>query len=372
MSTFILITNTPWDEPPRLRHQVAQLLLDAGHRVIFFERPQPWYAKSGPRVVALTDQLTLVNTTRLIHFQLRVLPILSWINARWAIREIRARMRECAVEPDTRVVNFNHDSDYLGELFDRSRITTIIHDDFEAQCRLPWRGHLTRMLRRSCEMSGSVLAVSTPLMDRLSRWCTPKLFLPWAVKPYCAPMSETHSRKTLLFWGSIDNAIDLTLVARLSRNLQERGPEWKLLFVGPTQHQHRRVRILAALSAYPNITVCDPTPLDQLPLDEILCGILPYTNTPAVNAVTLANKSMQLLAQGLPLLISAMPAFIQEPFVLRLDGGSTLGQTIDACRENFVKWQPLIAEYLRSNAPESRLNALGAADENMGGTLPLI
>ncbi len=364
MSTFIFITNTPWSEPPRLRHQIAQLLLDAGHRVFFFERPQPWYAKSGPRVIELTDQLTLVNTTRLMHFQLRVLPFLSWMNGRWALRQIRARLRECAIDSEARVVNFNHDSDFLGELFDRSRITTIIHDDFEAQCRLPWRSHLTRMLRRTCEMSGSVMAVSTPLVDRLSLWCTPTLFLPWAVKPYRAPTGDAQNRKTLLFWGSIDNAVDLGLVARLAENLKTRGPEWKLLFVGPTQHQHRRIRILKVLAAYPNITVRDSTPLEQLPLDEILCGILPYANTPAVNAVTLANKSMQLLAHGLPLLINAMPAFVQEPFILRFDRGATLDQTIDACSANFLKWQPLIADYLKANAPESRLRVLGATIEN--------
>ncbi len=358
MATFILFTNTPWTEPPRLRHQVTQLLINAGNKVIFFERPRPLFTGIGPKIVTVSNQLTLVNTTRLIHFQLRVVPVLSWLNGLWASAQIRARLRACDVGSDAIVINFNHDFDFLTDVFSRKQIVTLINDDFEAQCRLPWRWHITRMLRRTCQSSGAVLAVSTPLLDRLSQWCTPTLFLPWAVTEYKAPSPNTGRRTTLLFWGSIDNALDLDLVARLANALKARGPQWKMLFVGPTQHQSRRVRILEALSNFSNIEVRDATPLNELPLDEVLCGIMPYANTPAVNAVTLANKSMQLLAHGLPLVISAMPRFVDEPFVRRLDRGTSIDETLDECSANFLKWQPAIEHYLRANLPETRISIL--------------
>ena len=38
MADFVLVTHTRWSEAPRIRHQVARLLVDAGHRVLFLER----------------------------------------------------------------------------------------------------------------------------------------------------------------------------------------------------------------------------------------------------------------------------------------------------------------------------------------------
>jgi hypothetical protein len=78
-----------------------------------------------------------------------------------------------------------------------------------------------------------------------------------------------------------------------------------------------------------------------------------------VRSVTLANKSMQLLARGLPLLISSMPEFVQKPFILRLDGEAPITTVLERCRAGFLGWQPGIREFVESNSPASRLKALG-------------
>jgi hypothetical protein len=79
--------------------------------------------------------------------------------------------------------------------------------------------------------------------------------------------------------------------------------------------------------------------------------------------VTLANKSMQLLARGLPLLISAMPAFLRQDFVMRLDGDGGIESALSSVSAKFADLQPVIRAYCVENSPESRLRMLGVAPQ---------
>ena len=50
---FVLVTHTRWSESPRIRHQVACLLRDAWHRVLFVERADyPWAGPLPPALLA--------------------------------------------------------------------------------------------------------------------------------------------------------------------------------------------------------------------------------------------------------------------------------------------------------------------------------
>ena len=67
---------------------------------------------------------------------------------------------------------------------------------------------------------------------------------------------------------------------------------------------------------------------------------------------------MQLLARGLPLLISSMPRYLEAPFVIRLDGSAGAAGAISASAEQFDALQGPIADYCAANAPASRLQML--------------
>lgn len=358
MSDFVLVTHTRWTEAPRIRHQVARLLRDAGHRVLFVERADyPW---SGPlpAAVAVEPGITLTRTTRLIHHQFRVIPAMHRLDASHVSLRLRAAVDRWRPAPDFTVVNFTHDGWFLRETFPRQRIVTVIHDDFEAQSRLPFSGHIAWTLERTCRSSDTVLAVSEPLRERLAEWCAPKLFLPWALVPYRHPVAPVAGRRTLLFWGYVDTGIDLDRVEEVASHLARRGPGWKVLLVGPTQGKGVRAPIVDRLSLFPNIEVRDPMPLDSLPLEETLAALLPYRRSPITDSVTLANKSMQLLACGLPLLISAMPNFLEAPFVIRFDQVGGIAAAVDACVQGFEQLQSPIEQCCALNSPESRLRML--------------
>ena len=76
-------------------------------------------------------------------------------------------------------------------------------------------------------------------------------------------------------------------------------------------------------------------------------------------AVTLANKTLSLLAAGLPFIITGMPNFIRKPFILRLDECGGAGAALDACQAGFMAWQPGIREFLEEQDAGSRLKQLG-------------
>jgi len=360
MADFAVITHTLWDEAPRIRHQLTDLLLCAGHRTWFFERPEPPLSLPRAAVDLGPRSPTRVPTRHLLHHQLRVTPLLHRLNASFVRADLRAAAARAGMSGTPEVINFAHDYWFLRDVFPGSRIMTIIHDDFEAQSRLPFRSHITWSLRRTCLSSDRVFAVSEPLRRRLSEWCDAELFLPWAIEPYRHPQPGVDRRRLLLFWGHVDTAIDPDVVRSLSESLVRRGPDWGLLIVGPTA-SHRREQVIAPLRSLPNVRIMGRTPLDRLPMDRVVAAVLPYRNTPAVNAVTLANKSMQLLAHGLPLVVSGMPNFLDLPFVVRLAECGGPDAALDRCIAGFEAWQRDIESFLSTNGPEARLRQLRIA-----------
>jgi hypothetical protein len=359
MSNYILITHTPWIEAPRVRHQIARLIAGAGHQVWFFERAAYPWQHAGTLVEEVEPGITVVGSLRLLHHQLRVVPPLDWVNAAFVLSQISARMRALSIDRDATVINFAHDYCFLRQIFPHNRIVTVYHDDIEAQTKLPWFGHVTRSVRRTCGMSDDVLALSTPLVERLCAWCQPKLFLPWAIRPYSAPIGDPADRDLLLYWGFIDVSLDTDRIRAVCEHLAKTRPSWRVMLVGPTQSASRRNAVLAQLVGISNLDVLDQHPLSALPMDRVAAAFIPYRRKSDTDATELPNKSLQLLSYGVPILKSGMPAMIRRPFIVPLDEGAGIEESIASCVQNFDAWQPAIRTFLEENSPAARLRALG-------------
>ena len=355
---ILVNTRTDWREPPRLRHQLARLLLDAGHAVTFVQKPACFLPPSDPCPAGDygVQGLSLLSPREALHHQLRLLPWLHRLNAWVARRDLRQRLSLLDQRRSDLIINFNYDAFWLRSLFPDQPILTIINDDFEALGRLPVRRHLTWALRRTCAMSTRVLVVSEPIRQRLSRWCEPELFLPWAADPYQVP-EPSSQRNVLLFWGYSNERLDGAALQACLPALERRG--LRLRFVGPLDADgHQLQRQLGNNAMVEWRPACSFADLDTF---DCLAALIPYRlDCPGVEAIQLSNKALQLLSRGLPLITSAMPNFHRAPFVLPY-GTATHPGLIDAAlavQHRFESLQPAIAEFVGANGPEARLRQL--------------
>jgi len=333
-----------------MRHQLAWLLVSAGHEVVFCVKPRyPWQSKSLPMV---SEQgIRLCQHQELLHHLLRITPLLRRTNAWWTRRSIRRIAGEYDLGTHDVIVNFNYEYYFLRDLFPASTLITIINDDFTVRAFRGFRRPLEQALRLTCEVSDRVLAVSTPLQTHLSQYCSPELFLPWAQFPYRTP-EKRRPRDTLLFWGYISQRVDYEFVFRLADRLRNASSPIRLLFVGPVENSERSVDLLRLK---PGIEVAPAAKLEDLPLDRVLAGFIPYRqDLIGMDAVMLPNKAMSQLAWGLPLLITGMPHFIKAPFVFPLVENSAL-QTIRYVQEHFDDLQPSIRDFVSENSAQARL-----------------
>ena len=361
MARFILFTKTTWDEPPRLRHQFAELLAGAGHEVIFFEKPT---STRPPRRDARqrATRITALQNRELMHHKLRMSPLLQRANAAVTARSIARRLAPWKVTDADTVISFNYDYWFLRRVFPRNRILTVINDDFICVALFGYTKPLLWALERTCEASDRVLTVSVPLMRQLEPYTTPELFLPWADQPYRAPASSS-ARDTLLFWGYINRRLHFPAILAHADALASSRPDVRLLFVGPIAEPQDASTIarIAEMRRRPNIEFAPSSRLDDLPLQRVLAAYIPYRpDDGEIDAITLSNKGLQLLARGLPILVSAKPAmpnFIEKPFVARVAHDAPALQ-VDELRASFERLQPSIAAFVAGNGPDARLAQL--------------
>jgi len=358
MSRFIFFTKTLWNEVPRLRHQLAHLLVGSGHKVLFLEKPY----FPGQRQIqrsAASAGVQLLRHGELLHHKCRIGPIARWAHASWTKHSIAQTVQDYGLDADDVVVNFNYDYYFLRNLFPRNTIVTIINDDFingltKAGNRSPRfvRSSLAYAQRMTCSMSDAVLTPSIALQDQLAAYCSPELFMPWADIAYRQP-SKTDGRDLILYWGVIGRRLDYPLISALAGRLAKEQPTTRLVLVGPTED---RTELQLLLRLHGNVELHGPANLDALPLERILGSIIPYLRgEPEVDAIVFPNKATQLLARGLPLLITGMPRFVEEPFVFRLDVGDAV-RTIRHVANCFEDLQPTIKKFVDMNGPSARLD----------------
>ncbi len=350
MSRFIFFTKTPWNEPPRLRHQLAQLLVNAGHEVLFAERPY-WPGQSKTVGDGAPNGIKLFRHGELLHHKLRIGWLLRWSNAWWTRRSIARAIHKFNPQPDDVIVNFNYEYFFLRDVFPTNKLITIINDDFISTIFCFLKPTLFKAQKATCRTSDAVLTPSPVLQVQLAAYCKPKLFFPWTDIGYRMTASK-RDRDTILFWGSINRRIDFPFLERFATELLKTNQQLKILFVGPTE---RGVKSHPFFLLYPNVKYQGVSKLETLELDRIIGSIIPYVSgVPEVDVIVLPNRLFQLLAHGIPIFITGMPQFIRQPFVFRLDNGEMIAKVLWV-RDNFQSLQADIQSFVESNSPNSRL-----------------
>ncbi|WP_157609911.1 hypothetical protein [Variovorax sp. Root434] len=348
MKNFIVFSKSNWDESPRLRHQLTNLLLNSGNNVIFVQKPLFFWQRRRNDFPISDGGLAIVTTKQIFHHQLRFFFLLRWINNLFEIFSIKANLPSRLCE-NAIVINFNYDYYFLRSVFGSNKIITIVNDDFVAQAKLAGKARVRNALAKTCGVSDAVLTVSYPLMQQLSAWCKPKLFFPWSDDRYSLPNSDSL-RNAVLIWASINEIIDFELLANVSRRL----PQINFYLVGPLATASKTV-VSDLCAVCKNIFYLPPSTLEALPLEKFFAGLMPYkAGVPSTEAVTLANKSLRLMSRGLPLIVHGMPNFLEHEAIFSCSGELEMAKKIEFCLENFSELQAPIKKLVDVNGSDDR------------------
>lgn len=353
MQEYIFFSKSNWSEPPRLRHQVANLVRSFGGKVLFFEKPAQWgRERIESSIKCIGPDLRTVRTRQLIHHQLRLARPLRALNAGFEIDEIRKALEDIDTQ-ESIIINFNYDYYFLREIFPHNTILTIINDDFVAQARFLDGQHVRGALAKTCAISDAVLVVSYPLADQVKPWCEPHLFFPWSDVNYAAPI-ENPNRNGVLVWAHIDRRFDFQLL----KEAAARRPKIRFHMVGPVA-DNVRTSVEMLRSSSPNFIFKEFGKLNDLPLTDFFCSAIPYQRgVKDIEAVTMSNKTLQILARGIPLVTHGMPHFYQHEAILRSANIDTFLAGLDFCQENFERLQPAVSDFVSENQATNRFEQL--------------
>lgn len=320
---YIFFTKTNLNEPPRLRHQVLKLILEyePKAKVFFFEKPKNLFSFNRnspinqPLGIDHNGRLKSFRLTELLHHKLRLVGILSWLNEKFILIQIKKLVRRLKLLEDVRIINFNYDYYFLNKFFSQNDIITIINDDFPETALFGYKKPLNKALFKTINSSHKVLTVSRQLQEKLiniSRDVNIELFYPWFSGETDFYPYEKRERK-IVFWGYINRRLDFELIELISKDLE--NISIKIDFVGPIESDvERKFRMLIDNSN--NINYLGEMNLSKLNEAKYLAAIIPYrSGDPVIEAVEISNKTFQLLSIGLPIVTSGMPKFIEAPFI---------------------------------------------------------
>lgn len=348
-SRFVFFTKTAWHEPPRLRHQLAQLLAAEGDEVLFAEKPG--LRERPPATGEVPAGIRLFRHRELMHHKVRLGPLLRSMNRWWTEPSIRRAAKRLQVGADAVIVNFNYEYFFLRDLFPSNPLITVINDDFISRALPLCRETLHHAQRLTCRASDAVITPSVVLQEQLQPYCRPELFLPWADTSFRRPVG-TVARDTVLYWGFIDWRLDYPFMESLARSMAQRAPDVRFLFVGPTERGSDQQPLFRQ---HPNVSLHPASKLDALPLERIFASVIPFrAGVDGCDAIVMPNKAFQLVARGLPLLVTGMPRFAREPFVFRLDEGDAVDRVLQA-RERVESLQPALQAFIEGNGAPTRL-----------------
>jgi hypothetical protein len=305
----VVATMTPWDELPRLRHQVARALT-RHYNVFYINFPINWrkklperWSQPEPGIVVWEPSSRLYLPWRLTarHYRLRQ------FEASYFRQQIQRRLQDFEIKP-VALVNFDYRQAWLmdHELF--PKMIYICNDDFSLFAPMQGLAELVReQIHQSAAKSDFCLVTSESYLPILDVGQKAQVFVPGHDLPVLdAPQFRPYQfgdRIRVGFMGNIDKRLSASIIERVVR---EPDLEWHM--IGRVADPH----MLDWLGSFKNIELYSP--LTGRPLLEWLLEMdvlaMPYDLPEKwANSVSTPNKTLSYFASGKPIVISSLPAF---------------------------------------------------------------
>ena len=337
---FYFFSKTNWDEYPRIRHQMARMLSKRGHQVLFFQKPT--YLFGARPITNVEKNIWVATVPELFHHQLKINKIIKNISDLFFEYKLKKLIQNFN-EPDY-IINFNYDYDFLNKIF-KKKIIFIINDDFIDMAKWWMKKQAKKLELSTIRNSNCVLTVSKKIIGKYQNFSKKvHLFLPWSQNKYIKPKIN-KDRNTILIFGYIDNRIDWDLI-----NYLIKSTNYNLKFVGPILDTKVRLKI-SEMNQFHNFSYQEPTKLDKLILNNVFCSLIPYKKeTKGVDAVTLSNRTMQILSHGIPVITKEMAYTMTiDEVIFTYNSIEDLIKKTNQIKTTFQKLQNKIKLYLNKN-----------------------
>ena len=349
MKRFIFFSKTMYSETPRIRHQLADLLVSYGHEVVFYQKPLFFFENKEKLInQKFSDKFEIKQTKQLFHHQLRLFSWISLLNSTYETRQVRNSFEN--IDDEDIIINFNYDYSFLRSIFKKNKIITLINDDFVAQAKFNNGKHVIKSLIEISNFSDAVLTVSYPLLNQVQQYSKrAELFLPWTEIGYIEP--HIKERDSLLVWASINDVIDYEII----RNISLKYHKYKIFLIGPMDRKIQSL-VTELLKGFSNLFYLDPKNLEELDdIGSFFAALLPYrAGVKSTEAVTAANKTFRLMSLGLPLIVHGMPNFYEHEAIFKCSNLNEVKKSIEYCHSNFYDMQPSIKKLVNEQQPEQR------------------
>ncbi len=294
--TYLLLTITGWDEPPRARHQVARALAKHGE-VLFVARNR--LGTPGLASRRVEDNITLIEPSWPLDYRYRYrLPGINELYLNWLLRNLRQR------HGDARMITFDHTAAMMRRYF--PRYAYFCNDDYIGNSSVRFaiadRYHV-RTEKHLAERATAIAATSPYLVKKLSVFNDNVSLIPLgapvvtdAQLATCPPRPRDGLRIGLV--GFIGRRIPKSLL-----NLLLEQDDARLSLVGPIEKGFLDGLVHRERIDTPGVLTGDDLVKEIAGFDV---AIAPY-DLAGINKGVTPNKLWQYLAVGRPAVVTRLP-----------------------------------------------------------------
>lgn len=352
---FIFITKTNWDEPPRIRHQLAEALLRHGHEVVFFEKSVSLLSKRKSKVCS--DSFRVLTPHELTHHRLRI-KVVMYFECLFQVYQYKKYTIQQGFKDTDIIINFSYDSYFLRKVFPNNRIITILNDDFEMQTKLFGYSVGRNSLINTIKMSDFCLSTSPILAQRYQKYNNKsEAFLPWYQGRENKSKNidrdkNNQDKKAILIWAYITERIDFDIIELLLINRTI-----SIEVFGPIHHRVKG-KVDSLTKSFDNIRFFPACKLEELQTEKYFCSLTPYLNQEQNEKIYVTNKLFQLASFGMLSINLGLPNFIELPGVFNCVSFEEVLTAVDDCIEDGHALSSKLIESIADNTEQARVNQL--------------
>lgn len=315
MKIFI-ISRTNYDEPKRIRQQLADLLAE-DYDVVYCQ-PNILPAKYSPNISYM--KFDFIN-------RFSSIPFVNVVNA----FRLRKFIRE-NVTADDIIINFMPELGLIN--LKQHKLISFLNDDFASMAPSLTKGWLEYLTQRMIDQSRHALFSSKRLLEKYAKTTPADVFYPWAtVVPDETKLDVKRNR--IVFWGYIGQHLDFDKVEELLAYITKHDLDYSIEFFGPVEPSVNDV-LNSLQSRYSKFEFYPPCGFEELKPESIAFALeLIKPGKKFGSFIEVPNKAPNFIVHGIPLVYSGID-LPKESYFICLDFLQSLLNSSESDKKNSV------------------------------------